>query len=177
MKLSSRSSLALQLFQLPSRLLGHLVISQWPSMADIRARSRSGIANASCNRCATGFATIEVIIFLKRFSIRQQGAAYAAVVAALAALVIAGPVGDIISKRFAGMVEYYDSGDSSQWEDKVSADIREVMWKNAAKVIEHNPIAGVGSYSKWMSFVRRLANRHPCSMVSDMFTIRSLMNC
>ncbi|WP_094541630.1 O-antigen ligase family protein [Brucella grignonensis] len=102
------------------------------------------------------FATIEVIIFLKRFSIRQQGAAYAAVVAALAALVIAGPVGDIISKRFAGMVEYYDSGDSSQWEDKVSADIREVMWKNAAKVIEHNPIAGVGSYSK-MDVVRAQA--------------------
>ncbi|KAB0573627.1 O-antigen ligase family protein [Brucella pituitosa] len=102
------------------------------------------------------FAAIEIILFLKRFSIRQQGAAYAAVVAALAALVIVGPVGDIISKRFAGMVEYYDSGDSSKWEDKISADIREVMWKNAVKVIEHNPIAGVGSYSK-MDVVRAQA--------------------
>lgn len=102
------------------------------------------------------FATIEVILFLKRFSVRQQGAAYAAVVAALAALVIVGPVGDIISKRFAGMVEYYDSGDSSQWEDKISADIREVMWKNAAIVIKQNPIAGVGSYAK-MDVIRTQA--------------------
>lgn len=102
------------------------------------------------------FATIEVILFLKRFSVRQQGAAYAAVVAALAALVIVGPVGDIISKRFAGMVEYYDSGDSSQWEDKISADIREVMWKNAAIVIKQNPIAGVGSYAK-MNVIRTQA--------------------
>ncbi|MBO1038858.1 O-antigen ligase family protein [Brucella pituitosa] len=102
------------------------------------------------------FATIEVILFLKRFSVRQQGAAYAAVVAALAALVIVGPVGDIISKRFAGMVEYYDSGDSSQWEDKISADIREVMWTNAAIVIKQNPIAGVGSYAK-MDVIRAQA--------------------
>ncbi|MND19253.1 polymerase [Ochrobactrum sp. MYb15] len=102
------------------------------------------------------FATIEVILFLKRFSVRQQGAAYAAVVAALAALVIVGPVGDIISKRFAGMVEYYDSGDSSQWEDKISADIREVMWTNAAIVIKQNPIAGVGSYAK-MDVIRTQA--------------------
>lgn len=102
------------------------------------------------------FAAIEVILFLKRFSIRQQGAAYAAMVAALAALVVVGPVGDIISKRFAGMVEYYDSGDSSQWEDKISADIREVMWTSAAKVIEQNPIAGVGAYTK-MDVVRAQA--------------------
>ncbi len=70
-------------------------------------------------------------------------------VAALAALVVVGPVGDIISKRFAGMVEYYDSGDSSQWKDKISADIREVMWTSAAKVIEQNPIAGLVLIRKW----------------------------
>ena len=99
------------------------------------------------------FAAVEILIFLRRFSIRQQGAAYAVLFAAIAALVVVGPVGDIISKRFAGMVEYYDSGNSSNWEDKVSADIREVMWKSASRVIVAHPFTGVGSYSK-MDYVR-----------------------
>ncbi|NNU63125.1 O-antigen ligase family protein [Ochrobactrum soli] len=94
------------------------------------------------------FAAIEIIFFLKRFSIRQQGSVYAALGVALAALVVVGPVGDIISKRFSGMIEYYDTGDSKQWEDKISADIREVLWKSASKIIVQHPIAGVGSYSK-----------------------------
>ncbi|WP_235912751.1 O-antigen ligase family protein [Brucella tritici] len=99
------------------------------------------------------FAAIEILIFLRRFSIRQQGAAYAILFAAIAALVVVGPVGDIISKRFAGMVEYYDSGNSSNWDDKVSADIREVMWTSASHVIKTHPFTGVGSYSK-MDFVK-----------------------
>lgn len=99
------------------------------------------------------FAAIEILIFLRRFSIRQQGAAYAILFAAIAALVVVGPVGDIISKRFAGMVEYYDSGNSSNWNDKVSADIREVMWTSASHVIKTHPFTGVGSYSK-MDFVK-----------------------
>jgi len=94
------------------------------------------------------FAAVEVMFFLRRLSVKNQGAVYAALAMALAALIVVGPVGDIISKRFAGMIEYYDTGDSSKWEDKFSADIREVMWKSAVKVIAHNPIAGVGSYSK-----------------------------
>ncbi|PWL19076.1 polymerase [Falsochrobactrum shanghaiense] len=102
------------------------------------------------------FAAVEIIFFLRRFSMRQQGAAYAALAAALAALIVVGPVGDILSKRFAGMVEYYDSGDSSKWEDKVSADIRGVMWKSAATIIVQNPVAGVGAYSK-MDMVRQQA--------------------
>ncbi|WP_343313797.1 O-antigen ligase family protein [Brucella sp. BE17] len=94
------------------------------------------------------FAAVEIILFLKRYSIRQQGAVYLALLVALAALVVVGPVGDILSKRFYGMVEYYDSGDSSKWEDKMSADIRGVMWHGAARIIKQNPVAGVGSYAK-----------------------------
>ncbi|MGB3348876.1 MAG: O-antigen ligase family protein [Brucella anthropi] len=99
------------------------------------------------------FAAVEILIFLRRFSIRQQGAAYAVLFAAIAALVVVGPVGDIISKRFSGMVEYYDTGRASNWEDKVSADIREAMWKSASSVIVTHPLTGVGSYSK-MDYVR-----------------------
>lgn len=68
------------------------------------------------------------------------------------------PVGDIIFKRFTGMVEFYQTDDSSRWQDKFSADIREVMWKSAAKVIEKNPISGVGSYFK-METVRNKAGQ------------------
>lgn len=99
------------------------------------------------------FAAVEIILFLRRFSIRQQGAVYAALIAAMAALVVVGPVGSIISKRFSGMVEYYDTGRAADWDDKVSADIREVMWKSASRVIEAHPFTGVGSYSK-MDYVR-----------------------
>ncbi len=98
------------------------------------------------------FIAVEILIFLRRFSIRQQGAAYAILFAAIAALVVVGPVGSIISKRFSGMVEYYDTGRAADWEDKISADIREVMWKSASRVIAAHPFTGVGSYSK-MDFV------------------------
>ncbi|MDH7784843.1 O-antigen ligase [Ochrobactrum sp. 19YEA23] len=94
------------------------------------------------------FAAVEIVFFLRRFSIRQQGGVYAALAVALAALIVVGPVGDVISKRFSGMIEYYDTGDSKQWEDKISADIREVLWKSASKIIAQHPFAGVGSYSK-----------------------------
>ncbi|MFB8343129.1 O-antigen ligase family protein [Brucella cytisi] len=99
------------------------------------------------------FAAVEILIFLRRFSIKQQGAAYAVLFAAMAALVVVGPVGDIMSKRFSGMVEYYDTGRASNWEDKISADIREAMWKSATRVIVANPFTGVGSYSK-MDYVK-----------------------
>lgn len=99
------------------------------------------------------FAAVEIILFLRRFSMRQQGAVYAALIAAMAALVVVGPVGSIISKRFSGMVEYYDTGRAANWDDKVSADIRETMWKSAAHVIEAHPFTGVGSYVK-MDYVR-----------------------
>lgn len=102
------------------------------------------------------FAAVEIVFFLKKYSLKRQGAIYAALFTALAALVIVGPVGDAISKRFAGMVEYYDTGDSSKWEDKISADIRQVMWKSAVVIIEQHPLAGVGSYGK-MDMVRAQA--------------------
>ncbi len=104
------------------------------------------------------FAAVEILIFLKRFSIRQQGTAYAILFAAIAALVVVGPVGSIISKRFSGMIEYYDTGHAADWEDKVSADIREVMWRSASNVIAAHPLAGVGSYSK-MDYVRGRGGR------------------
>jgi O-antigen ligase len=102
------------------------------------------------------FAAVEILVFLKRFSIKQQGAAYAVLFAAIAALVVVGPVGSIISKRFSGMIEYYDTGHAADWEDKVSADIREVMWRSASDVIAAHPLTGVGSYSK-MDYVRAAA--------------------
>lgn len=105
------------------------------------------------------FAALEILIFLKRFSIKQQGAAYAILVAAVAALVVVGPVGSIMSKRFSGMIEYYDTGHAANWEDKISADIREIMWQSAARVIEAHPLAGVGSYSK-MDYVRTEAGEN-----------------
>lgn len=103
------------------------------------------------------FAAVEIFLFLRRYSLKQQGMVYVALTTALAALIIVGPVGDAISKRFAGMVEYYDTGDSSKWQDKISADIREVMWTSAADVIKQNPVAGVGSYAK-MDIVRQEAH-------------------
>ena len=105
------------------------------------------------------FAAVEIIIFLKRFSIRKQGAVYAALGVALAALIVVGPIGDVIAKRFSGMIEYYETGDGSQWEDKFSADIRAVMWHNATEIISQNPIAGVGSYSK-MDMIREVAGEN-----------------
>jgi len=102
------------------------------------------------------FAMIEIILFLKRYSLPQQSAAYAAILLALTTLAIVGPFSDIISKRFTGMVEYYDTGNSAKWEDKISADIREVLWASAADVIKQHPLVGVGSYSK-MEIVRQEA--------------------
>lgn len=94
------------------------------------------------------FAVIEIVCFLSQFNRKQQGAAYLAIAAILAALVVAGPVGTVVSKRFSGMIEYYDTGDSSQWTDKISADIREVMWESAGKIILKHPLIGVGGFEK-----------------------------
>lgn len=94
------------------------------------------------------FAAIEIVLFLRRFSVRQQGAVYGALCAALAVLIVVGPVGDILSKRFSGMIEYYDTGNDANWKDKLSADTREVLWQGAAKIIARHPIAGVGGYAK-----------------------------
>ncbi|MCL7999391.1 O-antigen ligase family protein [Brucella sp. 21LCYQ03] len=110
------------------------------------------------------FAAIEIVLFLRKYNLKQQGAIYVALAAGLAALIIVGPVGDAISKRFAGMVEYYDTGDSSKWEDKISADIREVMWQSAAVIIKQHPITGVGSYGK-MDMVRQQAGEQAPMLV------------
>lgn len=102
------------------------------------------------------FAAIEVVLFLRRYSFRRQLIAYCALALALTPLIAVGPLGDVISKRFAGMVEYYNSGNSAQWDDKVSADIRLAMWDSAGKIIAQHPLIGVGSFQK-MDEVRQQA--------------------
>ncbi len=102
------------------------------------------------------FAAIEIVLFFRRYSLKHQSAIYAVLLTALAALIVVGPVGEVLSKRFAGMVEFYGTGDSSQWEDKVSADIRSAMWKSSIVLISEHPIAGVGAYGK-MELVRQHA--------------------
>lgn len=102
------------------------------------------------------FAAIEMVLFLRRYSFRKQLIAYCALALALTPLVAIGPLGDVISKRFSGMVQYYNSGNSAQWDDKVSADIRLAMWESAGKIIAQHPIVGVGSFQK-MDEVRRQA--------------------
>lgn len=99
-------------------------------------------------------ALIEIVIYLRRCSPRQQISAAAG--AALAAIAVAGPASSVISERFVGMIQYYDTGDSTKWEDKFSADIRLAMWQGAVKVIAQAPIIGVGASAK-MDMVRQAA--------------------
>ncbi|MFC4625084.1 O-antigen ligase family protein [Daeguia caeni] len=102
------------------------------------------------------FLAVEFYCFFKRFNIRQQVACYMALATIITGMVMIGPVSDILDRRFAGMIDYYSSGDSRQWVDKQSADIRAVMWTSAARVIAEHPLTGVGGYSK-MSVVRAAA--------------------
>lgn len=59
-----------------------------------------------------------------------------------------GPAAAVLSQRFSGMMHYYETGDSSLWQDKTSADTREQMWHGAIKVITEHPLLGVGSEQK-----------------------------
>ncbi len=100
------------------------------------------------------FALVEIIVYLRRCSRRQR--LCAAVGAALAAIAAAGPASNVLADRFVGMIEYYDTGDSTKWEDKFSADIRLAMWQGAVEVIAQAPIVGVGASAK-MDLVRHAA--------------------
>jgi len=104
------------------------------------------------------FAMIEILVAIRKFSARARVISYAILSLAALAMVSFGPVDEIISKRFAGIVEYYDTGDESKWEDKISADIRFALWDGARQVISEHPIIGVGPYEK-MDAVRAKAGK------------------
>ncbi len=99
---------------------------------------------------------VEIALYLRRFSLRRQGAAYAALAVALAALVTVGPVGGVLQHRFVAMIAYYAGDRTVQWDAKISADARKVMWRNAAAIVAAHPVAGVGGYAK-MDMVRAAA--------------------
>ncbi|RCS23355.1 polymerase [Phyllobacterium salinisoli] len=105
------------------------------------------------------FALIEIFISVSKFAPRIRMISYAALSLAALGLATVGPVDQIISKRFVGIVEYYDTGDKSKWEDKISADIRFALWDGAKQVISEHPITGVGSYVK-MDMVRAKAGEN-----------------
>lgn len=71
-----------------------------------------------------------------------------ALAACLTAVMTVGPMASVLSQRFSGMVHYYETGDSSRWADKKSADTREQMWHGAGLVIMQHPLIGVGSEQK-----------------------------
>lgn len=102
------------------------------------------------------FIFVEILVFAAKHSPVRRSAIYIGSSVALAAVVMVGPIGHKIHERFFGMVEYYDTGDSSKWKDKASADIRMTLWSGAVRVIKENPVTGVGSYGK-MDAVRAKA--------------------
>ncbi|KXF78349.1 polymerase [Paramesorhizobium deserti] len=105
------------------------------------------------------FALIEILFSVNRFTPRLRMVSYAILSLVALGLASFGPVDEIISKRFAGIVEYYDTGDQSKWEDKISADIRFALWDGARQVISEHPVIGVGSYEK-MDAVRAKAGEN-----------------
>ncbi|GAB1581310.1 O-antigen ligase family protein [Phyllobacterium phragmitis] len=105
------------------------------------------------------FALVEILFSVRKFPARARMISYAALSLAAVGLASFGPVDEIISKRFAGIVEYYDTGNESKWEDKISADIRFALWDGARQVIAEHPIIGVGPYEK-MDAVRAKAGEN-----------------
>ncbi|WP_245428704.1 O-antigen ligase family protein [Phyllobacterium phragmitis] len=94
------------------------------------------------------FALIEILFSVSKYAPRIRMLSYAVLSLMALGLASFGPVDDIVSKRFVGIVEYYDTGDKSKWEDKISADIRFALWQGAREVISEHPLIGVGSYAK-----------------------------
>lgn len=99
-------------------------------------------------------AIFEIIVLIGRIASHKVKIGSSLILAAcLTAVFTVGPVAGVLSQRFAGMVHYYETGDSSQWADKSSADTREQMWRGAVKVVAEHPLIGVGSEQK-MTAVR-----------------------
>lgn len=113
----------------------------------------SGIVFASETRAVmltlALLALAEIIVLISRIASHKVkiGSSFI-LVACLTAVVTVGPVASVLSQRFSGMVHYYETGDSSRWGDKASADTREQMWRGAIKVVSQHPLAGVGSEQK-----------------------------
>ncbi|MBX8824478.1 O-antigen ligase family protein [Ochrobactrum sp. SFR4] len=94
-------------------------------------------------------AVFEIIVLIGRIASHKVKIGSSLIFAAcLTAVFTVGPAAGVLSQRFAGMVHYYETGDSSQWADKSSADTREQMWRGAVKVVKKHPLIGVGSEQK-----------------------------
>ncbi|HWD12900.1 O-antigen ligase family protein [Pseudochrobactrum sp. sp1633] len=99
-------------------------------------------------------AIFEIVVLIGRIASHKVKIGSSLMLAAcLTAVFTVGPVASVLSQRFSGMMHYYETGDSSQWSDKSSADTREQMWRGAAKVVSEHPLTGVGSDQK-MTAVR-----------------------
>lgn len=94
-------------------------------------------------------ALVEIIVLIGRIASHKVkiGSSFI-LVACLTAVVTVGPAASVLSQRFSGMMHYYETGDSSRWQDKTSADTREQMWRGAVKVVGQHPLVGVGSVHK-----------------------------
>lgn len=95
------------------------------------------------------FAVVEIAVLVGRIASHKVKVGSALVLAAcLTAVFTIGPAASVLSQRFAGMIHYYETGDSSLWSDKSSADTREQMWRGALRVVAENPLTGVGPEHK-----------------------------
>lgn len=94
-------------------------------------------------------ALVEIVVLISRIASRKvRIGGSLMLVACLTTLVTMGPVASVLTQRFSGMMHYYETGDSSRWTDKISADIRGQMWRGAAEVIAQYPLIGVGAMQK-----------------------------
>ncbi|MFK4824154.1 O-antigen ligase family protein [Paenochrobactrum sp. BZR 588] len=91
---------------------------------------------------------VEIVVYLRKFSWQKQSAVYLGLMVLLGAMFVVGPTGKIVEKRFTTMLNYYETGDATQWKDKHSADIRMAMWRGAVAVIQEHPLTGVGTMDK-----------------------------
>lgn len=105
-------------------------------------------------------AIFESIVLISRIASRRvKLVSSLAFAACLTAILTFGPVASVLSQRFSGMIYYYETGDSSHWKDKNSADTRKEMWRGAVKVIVAHPLIGVGSDQKMWSVRNALGDK------------------
>ncbi|GGB07750.1 hypothetical protein GCM10011491_39750 [Brucella endophytica] len=102
------------------------------------------------------FVLVETWICLRHFAPRFRTASYVVLCLAGVCLASFGPVDRIVDDRFAGIVQYYNTGKMSNWQDKLSSGIRFSLWDSAIQVIREHPLIGVGPTAK-MAEVRAKA--------------------
>lgn len=94
-------------------------------------------------------AIVETIVMICRITNHKVKLGASLILAlSLATVCTVGPAASVLSDRFSGMMHYYETGDSSLWSDKTSADTREQMWRGAGIVIAQHPLIGVGAEQK-----------------------------